>query len=157
MSVGAHHSWWQVIVIHGWGIVVCVGWLVGCCCLWVVRGVVVPGNCHLHGRAPVGRCWVSLVGLWALGVVCGCWVPFVGIVHGCWVICRLWVVGSGAPLCACTLFCCRGSLLGLGLLLGVVSLLGLGSSMGVWCSSQRMTTNNDFQSSFVMRLPRPCQ
>ena len=56
----------------------------GRCQLQVVgRGVVVPGHCCLHGKAPVCGHWVSLVGasycLWGLGVVCGCWVLFVGI------------------------------------------------------------------------------
>ena len=59
------------------------------------------------------------------------------------------------PPPVCTSFCCRGSLLDVGLLLGVVSLLGVGSSMGMWCSSQRMAMNDNFQSLFVIWLPCP--
>ena len=61
----------------------------------VGRGViVVPGCCCL---GVVCGCCVSFVGAgccsWALG---GCTLWVLGIVHGCWVVCRLWVVGIGA-------------------------------------------------------------
>ena len=87
LAVGAHHAW-----VGGCCVCAHSSFMEGCYCLWVVgRGVVlVPGCCHM---GVVCGCWVLLVGigctLWVLGIVCG---------H--WVICRLWVVGVGAPSCA---------------------------------------------------------
>ena len=170
-SVGTHRLWacigcgWGVIVIHRRVLVVDGGvvvihrctssmgtycsWVGGSCHSWALvicggRSLLSmsgalssvgggEGHCHLHGRGPVRKCWVWLVGPRYLGVVRGCWVPFVGTGH------RLWVLGL---LCMwCMLFYCVGSLLGMGLLLGL------------WCLSERMTTKDNFWSMFVIWFP----
>ena len=97
--------WLWAFVMHGWGVVVSVHarrpWVVG-------RGVVlVPGHCRLGvvcGRwvllVGVGGRWVLLVGVggcWVLLVGVGCLLWALGILCGCWVVCRMWV---GAPSCA---------------------------------------------------------
>ena len=112
MSVGAHDSWWRVIVIHGWGVVVH-GWGVVVHAGWSSMG---------GGRGHRGS-WALSVGagyhLRVLGVARARWVPLwaLGIVRGRWVV-------VGCVLCAL-------GLLRVGLLLGVMSLLGVGSLLGV--------------------------
>ena len=149
--MGARHSWWRVVVVHGWGVVICGT---------VIRGWWGGGSSWSLGVVA----WVSFVGagyrLWALGVSRARWVPLwaLGIIRGRWVVvgCVLWAFG---------LLRVR-PLLGVGSLLGVRSLLHalvvLGFSWdergGVGIVTYRdVTTNDDFQSSFVVQLPRRCQ
>ena len=151
LAMGARHSWWWVVVVHGWGIVIC--------------GTVVCGWWGGESSWSLGVvAWVLFVGagycLWALGVARAHWVPLwvLGIVRGRWVVvgCVLWALG---------LLRMR-SLFRVGLLLGVRSLLRalvvLGFSWdehgGVGIITYRdVTMNDDFRSSFVVQLPRRCQ
>ena len=70
--------------------------------------VLVPVCCHLG--VTCGR-WVLLVGvgcpLWVLGIVCGRWV-----------VCRLWVVGVGAPSCVVHLVLPHAILVGCDVVVG---------------------------------------
>ena len=121
VSVGGAYLLWvgsllAVGVRHAW---------VGGCCVCAHSSFVVSGHCCLCGMVVrgwrvAGRGVILVPGCCRLGVVSGRWVLLVGVgcplwvlgvVHGRWVVCKLWVVG--------------------GLLLGMMSFLGVGSLLAV--------------------------
>ena len=158
--MGAYRAWVRivrgrvsvmgVVVVHGWGIVVHVGWSS------------VGGGEGGH-RGP----WALSVGtgyrLRVLGVAGAHWVPLwaLGIIRRRWVDvgCVLWALGIlrvGSLLGVRSV----GLLLGMRSLLGAVVVLGLswdergGVDVVTYCD---VTTNDDFRSLFIVKLPRHCQ
>ena len=112
----------------------------------------VAGRCHLCGMVVQGW-WgggvVLVPGRCRLGVVCGCWVLLIvlgvggrwvllvgvgrllwalGVVHGHWVICRMWV---GAPSCVVHLVLPRAIVVGCGVFVGRGVVVGHGVVVGL--------------------------